>query len=299
MRIFSSNEWDQLKSVIVGSAWMAHWPVNCPDFRRQEETTLWKETPLPKGPVINWVQHQAQQDLNDYAKLLTSLGIEVHRPYNRNFYDLDGFSNYSPRDRLLIVDDVVIDCPMAYACRECELPSYSFLEVDYVRGGGRWDAANVCRLNDDLLYLVSESGDLEGARWLQDYFADTKRVHILDCYQGTHIDSTISPVREGLVCLNASRITEDTVPEPLKSWDKIWVHEMSHQDFYEYPYASNWIGMNFLVVNPNLVVCDPKQEWLRKELAKWGVETECVDLRHSRTLGGGHHCTTLDLIRNK
>jgi len=97
--------------------------------------------------------------------------------------------------------------------------------------------------------------------------------------------------------LNASRITEDTVPEPLKSWDKIWVHEMAHQDFYEYPYASNWIGMNFLVVNPNLVVCDPKQEWLRKELAKWGVETECVDLRHSRTLGGGHHCTTLDLIR--
>ena len=55
--------------------------------------------------------------------------------------------------------------------------------------------------------------------------------------------------------------------------------------------------MNILAVNPNLVICNPSQEWLRKELAKWGVETECVNLRHSRTLGGGHHCTTLDLIR--
>jgi scyllo-inosamine-4-phosphate amidinotransferase 1 len=297
MRIFSSNEWDTLKSIIVGTADTAHWPRNCPDFRKMEETTLWKDTPLPVGPVAPHIVAEANRDLTKLVNLLESLDVTVYRPTSMNFYARDGLYNYCPRDRLLVVDGEVIDTPMAYQCREQEIENYKFLNTKFVRGKGKWDAANVCRLNDDLLYLVSESGDREGAYWLQDYFADTKRVHILDTYTGVHIDSTISPVREGLVVLNGSRITEDTVPKPLKNWDKIWVHDMVPQSFVDYPYASKWIGMNFLTINPKLVVCDPKQLKLRKELKQYGVETEGVDLRHSRTLGGGHHCVTLDLLR--
>ena len=57
MRIFSSNEWDTLKSVIVGTADTAHWPRNCPDFRKMEETTLWKDTPLPAGPIAPGIDY--------------------------------------------------------------------------------------------------------------------------------------------------------------------------------------------------------------------------------------------------
>ena len=55
--------------------------------------------------------------------------------------------------------------------------------------------------------------------------------------------------------------------------------------------------MNFLVINTNSIVCDPKQENLRRELDKYGVNSQGIELRHSRTLGGGHHCVTLDLVR--
>jgi len=131
---------------------------------------------------------------------------------------------------------------------------------------------------------------------LRDFFP-SKRVHLVECYSGVHIDSTIVPVREGLVVLNALRITEDTVPVPLKNWDKIWIHEPTYQPFVDYPYASNWIGINFLVVDPSSVICDPKQEYLRHQLDKYNVDSWGIDLRHSRTLGGGHHCVTLDLHR--
>ena len=296
MKISSSNEWDPLRSIIVGTANHANWPVNCPDFRKQEQTTLWKETPLPAGPVPDNIIQEANQDLDYLVTFLEGCGITVYRPTDINFQETDGFYNYCPRDRLLVVGSDIVDCPMAYNCRQQEDQAYDFLPQDWVKGQGRWDAANVCRLNDDLLYLKSESGNLQGYRWLSDYYAN-KRVHLVECYSGVHIDSTIVPVREGLVVLNAKRISEDTVPAPLKNWDKIWIHECEHQSFVDYPYASDWIGINFLVVDPSSIICDPKQEYLRRELDKYNIDSEGINLRHSRTLGGGHHCVTLDLHR--
>jgi scyllo-inosamine-4-phosphate amidinotransferase 1 len=297
MRILSSNEWDPLKSIIVGSATNANWPVNCPDFRKLEQTTKWKETPLPSGPVHEQIISEANEDLKYLADFLTSCGINVLRPRDIDFQDKDGFYNYCPRDRLLVVDTQIIDAPMVHACRQMEIEAYDFLDHFYVKPLGRWDAANVCRLNDDLLYLISDSGDMEGYNWLKDYFSLSKQVHAVTCYGGVHIDSTISPVREGLVVLNGNRINEDNMPEPFKKWDKIYIHECEHQDFINYPYASNWIGINFLVVDPSSIVCDPKQENLRRQLDKYSVDSHGINLRHSRTLGGGHHCVTLDLHR--
>lgn len=298
MYISSCNGWDPLKSVIVGTATNANWPARCDDFRRLENTTKWKETPVPSGPVDVDVIREANEDLEYLCEVLRNENISVYRPNDIDFQHRDGMYNYCPRDKLLIVGSTVIDAPMAYACRQIETEAYQFLEVDFVKGLGRWDAANVLRLNDSLLYLVSESGDRTGGEWLTDYFSERLDVYILEnIYNGVHIDSTIVPVKEGLVCLNASRISEDNLPAPIKNWDKIWVHEMVEKPFKGYPYASNWIGMNFFVVNPQLVICDPKQTWLRQQFNQYGVDSIGVDLRHSRTLGGGHHCTTLDLVR--
>ena len=51
------------------------------------------------------------------------------------------------------------------------------------------------------------------------------------------------------------------------------------------------------MINPDLAIIDPKQETLRKKLDAHGVESIGVDLTESRTLGGGHHCVTLDTLR--
>lgn len=298
MKISSHNEWDPLKSIIVGDASYANWPMHCPDYLKTQEVTFWKETPIPKGPVKQYIIDEAQEDLQNLSNFLESVGVKVYRPTKQNFQDNDGFYNYCPRDRLLIIGSDVIDTPMTFACRNMEISSYDFLNTEYIQAQGKFDAANICRLNDDLLYLISTSGDYEGFKWLTDYYSGTKKVYDVSFYGGFHIDSTIVPVREGLVVLNGKRVTIDTVPEPMKNWDKIWINDMEHKNFIDYPVASNWIGLNFLTVDPKSVVCDPRQENLRRELDRYGVDSHGIDLRHSRTLGGGHHCATLDLVRD-
>jgi N-dimethylarginine dimethylaminohydrolase len=80
-------------------------------------------------------------------------------------------------------------------------------------------------------------------------------------------------------------------------WQKIWVQDVVAQDFYQYPYASKWIAINMLVVDPHTVICDSAQTDLIKTLKSYKFEVIPLQLRHSRTLGGGFHCVTLDLNR--
>jgi len=304
-KIFSQNEWDPLREIVIGSADCANWPVSDPVFRQSMENSSWTETEFLYGPVKQDIVDRANASLNEFAGVLEDLGVVVHRPLYRDYAALDQFYGYCPRDTVLIVGDTVIRTPTTYPSRRNEwetmLHVWNGHPVVYPADTDAvFDAANVCRLNDTLLYLVSETGNLAGARWLQDYLGSDYRVYpITNLYSGVHIDSTITPIREGLVALNAGRITEDTVPDPIRSWDKIWITEqdLALQPFEHYPYASNWIGLNFLMVNPQLAIVDPKQETLRRKLDAYSVESIGVDLTESRTLGGGHHCCSLDTLR--
>ena len=55
--------------------------------------------------------------------------------------------------------------------------------------------------------------------------------------------------------------------------------------------------MNILMVNPNLAIVDKKQAKLIRVLEKSKIDVIPLQLRHSRTLGGGFHCVTLDIKR--
>ncbi len=85
-----------------------------------------------------------------------------------------------------------------------------------------FDAANVLRIGNDLIYQVSCSGNEAGLRWPKNtvgLFGDL-RVHPLrGLYGGTHIDTTIVLLRPGLVMLNPERVPRDSVPELFKSCD--------------------------------------------------------------------------------
>jgi N-dimethylarginine dimethylaminohydrolase len=158
------------------------------------------------------------------------------------------------------------------------------------------DAANVCRLGDTWLYLQSHSGNLAAYDWLCSQFPAVD-IELCNFYSGVHIDSTIVPVREGLVLLNASRVTESNCPEAFDSWEKIYIDDVVPQGFYQYPYASKWIAMNMLVLDPNTVIVDAAQTELITILKSKGIDAIPHTLSHSRTLGGGFHCVTLDTRR--
>lgn len=305
MIISSYNEWDPLKEIVVGSATHANWPVNDPVFSQESRKTLWKETPVPSGPVPQWIIDEANEDLQSLADTLTNLGVTVYRPSDLNFQTHDGMYNYCPRDRLIIAGETVVDTAMMYPCRDMEIQCLYDVVVaakDFVsmprRQGMVLDAANVCRLNDTWLYLNSDSGNTLALEWLRNEFPN---INVEECnfYAGVHIDSTVVPLREGLVLLNGSRVNENTCPEAFKHWERIYVHDVVEQGFHEYPYASKWIAMNMLVVDPHTVIVDRHQTELIRILERENFTCIPLELRHSRTLGGGFHCVTLDLLRQQ
>ena len=304
MIINSSNEWSRLRSVVVGSATHANWPSQDPVFALESEKTLWKETPVPSGAVPQWIVDEANEDLEDLAGVLKDLGVVVYRPREMNFVELGGMYNYCPRDRLVIAGTKVIDPVMMYPCRDQEVYALDFVyqnasEVLHMPRNGTMvmDAANVCRMNNQWLYLESASGNQAAYNWLCRQLPDID-IELVNFYSGVHIDSTICPLREGFVVLNASRVTPQNCPRAFRGWTKLWVNDVVAQDFYQYPYASKWIGMNMLSVDPNTVIVDREQHQLIEDLERAKFTVIPLQMRHARTLGGGFHCVTLDLVRD-
>lgn len=301
--ISSYNEWDPVKEIVVGRADFANWPSDDPVFSKESSKTSWTETPVPNGPVPDWIIDEANEDLDILADTIEQYGALVHRPKAIDFQTRSGMYNYCPRDRLLIYGNTIVDPAMMYPCRDMEIEALDDIiyRADTVHRMPRndkyvLDAANVLRLNDTMLYLESASGNRQAAHWLQTHFPDVN-IEVCNFYSGVHIDSTIVPLRERLVMVNASRVNMNNLPRIFNSWEVIWIDEVVEQEFYQYPYASKWIALNMLVLDPYTVIIDKKQIKLIDILESYNFTVIPLELRHSRTLGGGFHCVTLDLIR--
>ncbi len=243
-----------------------------------------------------------------------------------------GYYNYCPRDLLLVIGDQVIETPNVIRSRALEAFSYRALLLDYLKSGARWysaprpmlldslfevdlarptprndepafDAANVLRLGRDLIYLVSSTGNEVGGQWLQTILGEDFRIHFLkDVYYGSHIDSTFVALRPGLVLCNPARVNADTLPGILKQWDVVYSPPMENTDRHDADYlsksiGSEWIDMNLFSIRPDLVVVDRDQTALIRLLEKKYLDVIPLKLRHSRMLGGGFHCVTLDVRR--
>jgi glycine amidinotransferase/scyllo-inosamine-4-phosphate amidinotransferase 1 len=300
--INSWNEWDPLEEVIVGIADHANWPSNDPVFAEEASKTLWTETAVPSGPVPQWIIDESNEDLNQLANALVQYGATVRRPEPIDFVERQGMYNYCPRDRLLIAGNTIVDVNMMYPCRNQEIEALSKV-VDHARvitmprdQGMVLDAANICRLNDTWLFLESYSGNRAAYDWLCDQFPQIT-IELCNFYAGVHIDSTIVPLREGLVLLNGHRVNDSNCPQVFNSWTKIYATDVVAQGFYQYPYASKWIALNMLVLDPNTVIVDRHQTQLIRTLEQYQFTVIPLELRHSRTLGGGFHCVTLDTRR--
>ena len=303
--INSCNEWDSLEAIVVGEASMANWPMTDPVFAREMKESTWKETTPPSGPVPQHIVDQTNRELDTLCEALLRYGATVYRPRPMDFVEHKGLYNYCPRDRLLIAGDTVVDCNMMYPCRNQEIKNYYRLLADAKNiitmprdQDMVLDAANICRLGDTWLFLESASGNMKAHEWLQRKFRNVK-IELCNFYSGVHIDSTITPLREGLVMLNASRVNPQNCPRAFDHWEKIWITDemIVPQDFYQFPYASKWIGMNMLVLDPETVIIDAAQTQLITILKSKGIDSIPLTLTHSRTLGGGFHCVTLDTRR--
>ena len=155
------------------------------------------------------------------------------------------------------------------------------------------------KFNDKLLYLKTSTANQAGADWLQKIVGTEFEVIVWDdVYAHAHIDSTLGSLNRDTILVNASRVDNDRkLPKFLRDHKKILVEDCAEQTFHKFPYASKWIGMNLLSLNESMVMIDPIQKNLKKQLQTAGFQCIDIPLTHSRTLGGGHHCVTCDLER--
>ena len=321
MNIYSTNEWDPLKKVMVGVADYCRIPemdksLRCINYADKENISEVKSGLYP-GQVIE----ESNEDLDIFVKFLEGEGVEVVRPNRSPKVE---YYNYCPRDTVFVYEEKLLATPMSLRARSQEyhhmLPHIASIEVSpqyekddlynescigdpdklaLTEVAPCFDAANIIRANEDILYLVSNSGNKAGAAYLQEWIGKAK-VHTLEnVYSYMHIDSTIAFLREGLLLANPLRIkNKDVLPPPFCNWDIIWAPEPVDIGHYPgYCNSSAWINVNLFSVNPNLVVLEKHQEPTRKVLESHGIECAMLPLRHSRTLGGCFHCCTLDLVR--
>lgn len=297
--IQSDNEWSPLKEVILGSSKRFNWSTDDPVFMDAYETMGWDFG----GPVSHNVIGETEVALQYYKSILQRFDVVVHRPVEIDYVKLNAYGAYSPRDTVLIIGDKVIFTPCGWEKRRIEWDAYKHLFPNYTLCDdptAHFDAANIIRCNRDIIYLVSHGGNIEGANWLKDFLGKEYNVHLIgsDVYPGHHLDTTIIPLREGLVLLNAARMTEEHVPSFMKSWDKIWIHPNDLFDFQDGMMGSRSIYLNVFSINEHVVVCDPDQTFLIEELRKHNIMCHQVKLPHCKFLAGGHHCTTLDMHRS-
>lgn len=318
--MYTTNEWDTLRKVIVGVADNATIPPIDKSLRLINYADKDDNYSIPHGAYPQQVIDEANEDLEKLVEFLKSENVEVSRP---DRLVVPEYYNYCPRDTLFAYDDKVIAPPMALMSRRREWEAYALDDIHVLNrpldndnlynqhclGNPDilalnntepcFDAANVLKANGDLFYLISNTGNHKGAQVLQELYPNSKVHTIEGVYSYIHIDSTIALLREGLMLLNPARVKNiDQLPKPLRSWDVIWAPEPVDIGHYPgYCNASTWVSINLLSVNPNLVVLEEHQDNLRIELEKHDIECSMLPMRHSRTLGGCFHCVTTDLVR--
>ena len=163
-----------------------------------------------------------------------------------------------------------------------------------------FDAANVLKMDDKLLYSLSHSANEAGAEWLQHQVGNQFEVikwRVVD-HDITHIDSTMLSLDKNTILVNASRVKENQLPAFCEGLPQdMGRRQYRPGDFFHFPYASKWIGMNVLSLDPETVLIDDAQTGLAENLRSNGFQVITTSMRQSRTLGGGFHCVTNDLVR--
>ena len=331
------NEWDPIEEIIVGTPLFAAMPHEDRGYHVIQQASHDLFDALPKGAFPQQIIDETEEDIQSFIDVLKKLNIVVKRPtpinYNQRFKTLDWeaehYFSYCPRDILLSIGHTIIETPNVFRSRYFESFGYKSILIDYMKSGSAWlsapkprlldtiyneseidlpallnhepvfDAANILRAGRDIFYLVSDSGNELGYQWLQTTLGDIYKIHpCYHLYSSMHIDSTISLLRPGLALINPARVNENNVPSLLKKWDLLTAPDMAEYKYSNYgTFSTKWLGMNLLMLNPQLAVVDKHQVPLIRLLEQNGIDTIPLLLRHGRTLGGGFHCITLDVRR--
>ena len=333
--VWTTNDWDPLEEIILGTARGLTIPSDDDSVRHFFDPPSGAKHETIEPATLKRVVEETEEDFNELSDLLGSAGVSVRRPeapgsnlqYSTPDWESVAFHALMPRDCLLVVGDMMIEAPMAMRSRYFEAMPFRRLLREYFDSGANWlaapkpklldstyiyqdtksvvsdeeplfDAANMLRCGTDIFFNVSNTGNRRGAEWLRRALGDRFNIHEISICTD-HVGTTLHILRPGLLLANSERLTPETIPEPLRGWETIWVDPPEDDGFaFEWARASPWVGMNVLALGPDSLIVPDNQVRLMRQLEEAGIDAIPARWRHGRTFGGGLHCCTLDIRRS-
>jgi len=303
--------WDRLSAAVVGSAWSParfDW-VEISQIRRELEI----------------IAQETQEDLDNLASMLTSLGVEVYRP-NMDLVSTKALPPVAPRDDLLMLNSSF--CVL----NNERSPGYQHI-VDLVQekhnpvvrhNAPDIHSANVYDLGDCIYYSVDDIQHIsQSENWFAQHCPDRNRRRY---YNIGHLDGWWCAPVPGIIA--ASRDHTQHALQQLffrhhfPDWQVIYLNETfagvldrtwcsdrhpAHSEFAIWANSniSSWLGcasetvfeINMLVIDQTLVITGQDHAELRDTLKQKGCHLLVAPLRHQTFWDLGIHCATADLAR--
>jgi glycine amidinotransferase len=246
-----------------------------------------------------------------------------------------GFCAANPRDPFLVIGNEIIETPMPDRSRYFEAWAYRSLFKEYFHAGAKWtaapkpqllddlydanykvpqhhepmrhiltefepvfDAADCVRCGRDIFMQRSNVTNRAGITWLQRHLGDAYRVHEIENLspEALHIDTSFMPLGPGKLLISPECIDVKKLPSCLKKWDiLIAPPPLPNKDPLKI--VSEWISINFLLLDEERIIVEKSQEPLIKALKNWGFKPIPCSFDSYYAFLGAFHCATLDVRR--
>ncbi|OGT50937.1 MAG: hypothetical protein A3F17_08090 [Gammaproteobacteria bacterium RIFCSPHIGHO2_12_FULL_41_15] len=165
-----------------------------------------------------------------------------------------------------------------------------------------FDAASFVRFGKDIFYQPDLVTNDFGAAWLQRHLGNScniRRIQFSDKHPPQHIDTTLVPIRPGLVLVNPERPCYKGQLEMFhkNKWKIVKAAPSINKVEFHSPEVSNWISMNFLSIDEKRILVEENELPTIKLLESLGCEVIPCAFRDVYKFGGGIHCCTTDIRR--
>jgi glycine amidinotransferase len=251
-----------------------------------------------------------------------------------------GHATACPRDLLLVIGNEIIEAPMAQRARYFEFRAYRSLAKSYFAQGARWttapkplmsealyrerdqagapfdfasaplltefepafDAACFARCGRDIFWQPDLVSNEFGAEWLRRHLGPAFRIHRITFREPTptHIDTTLVPIRPGLVLINPERPCTNGALEMFTAhgWQVVPAPPSVRTGRAPARDVSNWISMNILMLDEHTAVVEQAETPMMDLLRSLNCEVVPCPFDRVYPFGGGIHCCTADIRRD-
>ena len=333
----ASNEWSNLRSVIVGRAKGSIFPYQSEKVTRSIMPEEFFHEFKPHNPFPEYILQAADRELDQLVSILEKEGVKVQRARDVDWNKVGGYTGCMVRDGLMVVGSHVIEAPYSWSCRRPEIelafghiladlekdPRVRVFRAEFPEGRDTiydddaegsespfainnsrpaFDTADFIRVGNTIVGQLSHVTNPAGVDYLRERLPEGYNVQIVETKDATamHIDATLLALRKGLLLYHPIKCTHENLSsyDVFKGWEILPFPIMpKHRTEPPLFMTSAWLIMNVLSLGNGKVIIEESDTEFGEWLKARGMEPIYCPFRHVHSIGGSFHCATVDLIR--